>query len=231
MTALDFREGSAMFGSLKEYYLPIGLAIFVVSGGAMPSVAQSNSVDGAISVKHWHNDQVWDTYRYFPNVVYQVDNSEWCAEDHRVNDQKYDHAHTSPGFNFVDVDLQITVTQAMADAGYDRFYGVGILNWVRVTNATMIYNDHGYAMGQTSPLIVSSTNGSLRYRDESGYSLVYPPASGGTYFDVFHSGKHPQIFHDGFFYRVGQHAEKYNSSGVYSRILSSGIVTVFSNWQ
>lgn len=220
-----------MFSSRSRYYSTAGLAIVILFGSAIPSSAQANPVSESMPVKFWYNGQAWDTYRYFPNSAYYVDNSGWCIEDHRVDGEKYDHGHTSHGFNFFEVNLQITVTQAMADAGYDYSYAVGILNWLRISNATMTHNCHGYSMGQTTPLIISSQKGSVRYRDESGYTLLHPPVSGGIYFDVLHSGKHPQIFHDGFFYRIGEQAEKRDASGVYFRDLSSAFVTIGQNWQ
>lgn len=113
----------------------------------------------------------WLVYRYFNGSHYEVGlTSPWCSHYTPCRfPREYDHYHFADGFPFDDLSRGNEVTKQKA-TWHDEDYWVG---WTKVEDPTCEYNCHGYAMaGSSGPNIESSSNGSDRWCEDSGYESI-----------------------------------------------------------
>jgi len=151
-----------------------------------------------------------------PSAGWVAADTGWCAENHRTaGNNKYDHAHTTACIPFTDDSRtpNVNVTAAMENFYWDAFY----TGWTRSGDPTDTHNCHGYAMGQTTPYIVSSSEGSDKFRTDAGYTAIELPQADCIWSTTSHSYKITEIYpcnsgKD----RVETRSEKGNESAYYT---------------
>ena len=169
----------------------------------------------------------------FGNVVYKVDNTGWCAENHRTaENNKYDHMHLPAGIPFMDTDRDpdVPVSKPMVNYYYNAYYSALNAGWTPSGSPTCTHNCHGYAMGLTDPLIMSTANGVGKYLPDDGYQLIGEATNNCIYSaaNYSHSYKITDVW-DCPLDRVKTRSEKTDSSAFYTITFPSPGELIFAD--
>jgi hypothetical protein len=164
-----------------------------------------------------------------PDSSYRITRTGWCTANHRTSaGNKYDHTHTTTSIPFTDDSRtpNVTVTATMVNYYWDAYFA----GWTKSGAPTNTHNCHGYAMGQTTPLIQSTTNGSDKFRTDAGYTSISEPTASCIWSTTSHSYKITAIYDcspakD----RVKTRSDKSNESAIYTITYASPGVDTTTN--
>lgn len=213
--------------TLRVFLCAVAIALFAWS---MPCSAVDNPVDATSPMKYKDGGVSYTYNLITPACSYQISRTGWCSADHRTAaNNKYDHAHTTTGIPFTDTNRtpNVNITGTMVNAYYDEVY----TGWTRSGNPTNTHNCHGYAMGQTSPLIQSTADGSDKFRTDAGYSSITEPTANCIWSTTTHSYKITDIYSqcDPTPDTVKTRSDKSNESAYYTITYASPGVSTTTN--
>lgn len=196
----------------------LNIFVFVAVCGIAMNISHcsANPYNFPVTIDYLDNGTHYSYDVILSNMGFFAGEETYCAWNCKTAaNREYDHGHAGveiPCWDITRSPKPVYVDADKVNAYWDTVYD----GWTPSGNPTSAYNCHGHAMGQTSPCIVSTANGSIRFRTDAGYTSISEPTTYCICSTMSHSYKITAIYSCPNPDRVATRTEKSGGSRIYT---------------